>query len=221
MNADVTNVMALSNVTLSVASQDMFNHDNGNYNIRHKFNPYTSSIIETGYGVITSRKIHAGEELYNSYNRCSICDGYLDWFGTPEVYLHYGFVENYPQRWLFDLARVKVDLTQDDNNEVKVKFLVPPSKKGVDMLRNEIMRLDQFAIKYRHESYGKMGMRSMEWTSLWEYFDAIHTALTLVTETTETLVDDVWSMGDSWWVQESSEAHKEEHKVRLLIRDEF
>lgn len=76
-----------SHFYLNLILQDMFNHDNGKYNIQHKYNPYTSPLQNTGYGVITSRKIHAGEELYNSYNRCNICDGYLDWFGTPEMYL--------------------------------------------------------------------------------------------------------------------------------------
>jgi hypothetical protein len=117
---------------------------------------------------MTTRKIKAGEELYNSYNRCNICDGYLDWFGTPEVFYHYGFVENYPQRWLFDLARVKVELLTQEDGQVKVKFLVPPSKKGIDMLSKELSRLNDFANEYRHKSFAELGMRDLEWNSMWE-----------------------------------------------------
>lgn len=202
---------------------DMFNHDNGKYNIQHKYNPYGGdSLQETGYGVVTSRKIQAGEQLYNSYNRCDICDAFFDWFGTPEMFLHYGFVENYPQRWLFDLARVKVDLLPDEDEEVKLKFLVPPSKRGIDMLSKELSRLNDFAIKYRKKSHDEMGMRSMEWISLWEYFDALYAALTLISETKEVLVDDVWTLGDDWWVQEgTTRADEDEHWVRTTPRDEL
>ncbi|KAL7504895.1 hypothetical protein ACHAXN_002455 [Cyclotella atomus] len=215
-------VRARSDYEYMVPIYDMFNHDNGKYNIQHKFNPYTSPLEETGYGVITTRKINAGEELYNSYNRCNICDGYFDWFGTPEVFQHYGFVENYPQRWLFDLARVKVELTAQDDGQLKVKFLVPPSKRGIDMLSKELMRLNDFANEYRHKSYAELGMRGLEWNSMWEYYDAIYAALTYITESTEPLVDDVWALGDDWWVQEgTTKEGEDDHTVRKTSGDEL
>lgn len=200
----------------------MFNHDNGSYNIQHKYNPYSSDLKDSGYGIIASREIKAGEELYNSYNRCNICSGYFDWFGTPEMFLHYGFVENYPQRWLFDLARVKVDLVRVEDGSVKVKFLVPPSQKGIGLLRKELSRLNDFSKEYRNKSNGEVGMRSIEWTSMWDYYDALHAALTYVTESNETLVNDVWDLDDSWWVQEGSTlAEEDDHTVRTTPRAEL
>lgn len=133
--------------------------------------------------------------------------------------MHYGFVENYPQRWLFDLARVKVDLLPAQDGTVDVKFLVPPSEKGIEMLSRELLRLNEFAKTYRHKSHEDMSMRSMEWYSMWEYYDSLHAALTYVTETKESLVDDVWALGSDWWVQEG--VNEGEHTVRNEYREEF
>jgi hypothetical protein len=50
-----------------------------------------------------------------------------------------------------------------------------------------------------------------------QYYDAIHAALTYITKSTEQfqLVDDVWALGDDWWVQEGTTKEEEdEHWVR-------
>ena len=99
----------------------MMNHNNGKTNVKHKYDPYTADtipeIVEKGYEIVTSKPISAGEELYNSYNFCAVCQQYYDWFGTPEMFREFGFVESYPQRWLFDFARVKFDLDWKDGDE--------------------------------------------------------------------------------------------------------
>jgi len=96
----------------------MMNHNNGKTNVAHKYDPYKGDPIDkTGYEMVTSKPLSAGEELFNSYNHCTICHHYYDWFGTPEMFLHFGFVEGYPQRWLFDFARVKFDLDWKDGDE--------------------------------------------------------------------------------------------------------
>jgi hypothetical protein len=97
----------------------MMNHNNGKANVEHKYDPYSiaDNILETGYEIVTSKDISAGEELFNSYNKCNICYEYFDWFGTPEIFLRYGFVESYPQRFLFDFARVKFDLDWKDGED--------------------------------------------------------------------------------------------------------
>ena len=97
------------------------------------------------------------DELYNSYNQCNICYDYHDHMGTPEIFLHFGFVEPMPQRWLFDFARVKFDLNWKDGDEtseeVVVNFLVPLSEKGKHLLQEELTRLKSFAAMHRNTSY--------------------------------------------------------------------
>lgn len=49
------------------------------------------------------RDIKAGEQLFMSYNECNDtdCEG-LFHYGTMEIMGDYGFVEEYPQRWIWD-----------------------------------------------------------------------------------------------------------------------
>ncbi len=105
------------NHVCSIPVKDMMNHNNDKMNVEYKYDPYGDPIDKTGYGIVTSKLILAGEELFLSYNHCSICYHYYDWFGTPEMFLTFGFVEGYPQRWLFDFARVKFDLDWKDGDE--------------------------------------------------------------------------------------------------------
>jgi len=196
----------------------MFNHNNARYNIHHD---YTLDETPEKRGFTVSKPIKAGEELFNAYNRCNICNDRLDWYGTPEMWLEYGFVESIPQRWLFDFARVKFELEWKDGDEstgeVAVNFLVPMSSKGKLLLQEELIRLDTFATVHRHKSYQEyIDMSQFEWESLWQYYDALHNAMTLATtESDVSLSDEVWKLGHDWWVQDGTlkEEDSDEHYV--------
>lgn len=212
-------VKARADYQYLVPFYDMMNHNNGKTNVAHKYDPYKGDPIDkTGYEIVTSKPILAGDELYISYNQCVICQEYYDWFGTPEMFLHFGFVESYPQRWLFDFARVKFDLDWKDGNEetgeVVVNFLVPPSKKGMKLLKNELGRLDKFGKQL--EQLSKGDVPEYELTSLLEYYDALRSALHYTLESNVTIVDDVWSMDDGWWVKDGplKAENVDEHCVR-------
>ena len=217
---------------------DMFNHNNAKYNIQHDESQENDEreIASSHLGFTLSKSIKASEELLLSYNRCDICSDRLDWFGTPEMWLQYGFVESIPQRWLFDFARVKFELEWKDGDEstgeVVVSFLVPMSSKGKRLLQEELTRLDTFAAVHRHKSYEEYGdMSRFEWESLWQYYDALHNALTLATTQSDvSLSEEVWTLGHDWWVQdgtlkeEDSEEHYEGHYVlrtKSLTNDEL
>jgi len=218
---------------------DMFNHDNAKYNIQHDESQENDEreIVSSYLGFTLSKSIKAGEELLLSYNRCDICSDRLDWFGTPEMWLQYGFVESIPQRWLFDFARVKFELEwkhgDESTEEVVVNFLVPMSSKGKRLLQEELTRLDTFADTHRHKSYEEYGDMSLfEWESLWQYYDALHNALTLATTQSneESLSDEVWTHGHDWWIQDGTlkeddiEDHYEGHYVlrtKRLTNDEL
>jgi len=197
---------------------DMFNHNNAKYNIHHD---YTLDETPEKRGFTVSKPIKAGEELFNAYNRCNICNDRLDWYGTPEMWLEYGFVESIPQRWLFDFARVKFELEWKDGDEssgeVVVNFLVPMSSKGKSLLKEELTRLNTFADTYRHKSYEEyVDMSRFEWESLWQYYDALHNAMTLATtQSDDSLSDEVWILGHDWWVQDGTlkEEDSDEHYV--------
>jgi len=217
---------------------DMFNHDNAKYNIQHDESQENDEreIASSHLGFTLSKSIKAGEELLLSYNRCDICSDRLDWFGTPEMWLQYGFVESIPQRWLFDFARVKFELEWKDGDEsteeVVVNFLVPMSSKGKRLLQEELTRLDTFAAVHRHKSHEEYGdMSRFEWELLWQYYDALHNAMTLATtESDVSLSEEVWTLGHDWWIkdgtlkEEDSEEHYEGHYVlrtKSLTNDEL
>ena len=91
------------------------------------------------------------------------------------------------------------------------------SSKGKSLLQEELTRLDTFASVHRHKSHEEYGdMSRFEWESLWQYYDALHNALTLATTQSDTqLSDEVWTLGHDWWVKDGTlkEEDSEEHYV--------
>lgn len=79
---------------------DVMNHRNGNY-----FNTFSDKITDNSKETIqvrAQRRITKGEQIFTSYNMCDDCDARKENYGTPEILRDYGFVEDYPQRWIFD-----------------------------------------------------------------------------------------------------------------------
>ena len=194
---------------------DMANHDNRKTNIIHRYSPYDTNglneIKQNGYLIAASKPIKQSEQLLLSYNHCSICEHYVDWFGTPEMFLHYGFLEGMPQRWLFDFARVKFDLDwrdgKESTGEVLVNFLVPPSIKGIALLNEELIRLAFFAEKHRSVLNDDVGISHSEWSSLWQYYDALYNALSYAVQQSRyanVMNDKVWELDDNWWVKDGT-----------------
>ncbi|KAL9185965.1 hypothetical protein ACHAXT_003742 [Thalassiosira profunda] len=219
-------VKSRSDFEFMVPYYDLMNHNNGRTNVRHRYDPYDRSvdIEQTGYEIVTTRRIGKGDELFNSYNQCSICSARYDWFGTPEMFLHYGFVEPFPQRWLIDFARMKFDIVWKDGDELTgemaVNFLVPPSEKGISLLREEVARLESYAAEWRHTDYTvDPDLTREEWDALWHYTDALHNALSLAVGSNADLTDDVWALSDDWWVQEGTlvAANTDEHEVEPTV----
>jgi len=207
---------------------DMFNHSNKKYNMEHKYDYYKNhdQIEQTGAVFVTTQPIKAGGEVYNSYNRCNICQEAFDWHGTPEMFAQFGFVEALPQRWLFDFARVKFDLDwkggDETSGEIVVNFLVPPSKKGMVLLQGELDRLKTFSTIHRSNTYNDYdGMSKYEWEKLWEYYNALYAALSnaIGQGNAAALSDEVWKLGDNWWVKdgELEASQSDEHWVRPTV----
>jgi hypothetical protein len=99
--------------------------------------------------------------------------------------------------------------------EVVLNFLVPPSKKGMELLKNELDRLDKFG-QQREQTFLEGDIPAYELKSLWEYYDALHDALRYAVESNVTLFDDVWLMDDNWWVKDGTLKAEDvgEHSVR-------
>ena len=221
-------VMARADFHYMVPFYDINNHHNGRCNMAHRYNPYDpiglNQIKQTGYELITTKAVKQSEQLYTSYNRGVVSKEYVDWFGTPEMFLHFGFVEELPQRWLFDFARVKFDMDWSDadesTGEVVVNFLVPPSEKGIALLREELTRLTLFAKDHRDNASEDTRIPRSEWSSLWQYYDALYYALSCAVQQSGNgnMTDDVWKLDENWWVKDGPiTADDDDHEVYPTI----
>lgn len=169
---------------------DIMNHRNGNY-----LNTENDSVFgdKDEIQVRATRRILEGEQIYTSYNMCMDCDNRKEYYGTPEILRDYGFVEDYPRRWVFD------DVLQfeiHDNSTVArgnygIQFLVTPKTKDLHVvwasegpkeerdkvfLAEEIQRLDELSAS-RFKSSGSIPKSEMD--IIVEYHAALTEGLTL------------------------------------------
>lgn len=139
---------------------DMVNHQNGDGT-----NTETSSIYanaEQGMRVWASKPIAAGEQLFHSYDGCSDChEEQFESEGTTELLRDFGFVEDYPQRWVYDyrgedeggvyvwfqVRRVENESEEKSQLEVYWSEEGEPTNKAAvaEFLRGELLRLQKIA----------------------------------------------------------------------------
>lgn len=214
-------VLARADYQLLVPFYDMINHRNGKwYNVRHTKS--YEDLYEHNqphphhFEVVAGKMIQPGEQLYNSYNQCNICAWSKDWLGTPEMLKQYGFVELMPQRWLFHYVRVKFDLDWKDGDEssgeLEVKFLVPPSERGMAFFRKELKRLQDFAQRKKVDAVETLVPKS-EWATIWQYHNALTVAMTHALKSAVEVTDEVWKRGRYWWVEEGEEPPEDADEV--------
>lgn len=94
---------------------DMMSHGNGHW-LNTKV-PYSVHDENSPIVVQASRNIKMGEEIFTTYNFCEDCGARKLWYGTPELLRDYGFVERYPQRWVFPNqdAIFDIDLVRNEH----------------------------------------------------------------------------------------------------------
>jgi hypothetical protein len=205
-------VLERADYQLMVPFYDMINHRNGKwYNIKHALDyeiAFEQQDSDHPFEITASKPIKKGEELYNSYNQCNICVDRRLWLGTPEMLNLYGFVERMPQRWLFHYTRLQFDLDWKDQDEssgeLQVKFLLPPSERGVTFLRQELKRLQDFEQRKKVDAADTLVPKS-EWGTIWQYHSALKVAITNALDSAVEVTEEVWKRGHYWWAEDPSE----------------
>jgi len=140
------------------------------------------------------RDISEGEELHNSYNQCNDCDSRRKDYGTPEIFQDYGFVESYPQRWVFPLRRltplsrsrskvVSFDLDLDDNQELMIFWNRDPPAGALVWLKGQLKRLKKVG-KLKLEKQDA-SILDQEWDAIKKYYDALVVAFTKAVDALE------------------------------------
>ena len=75
-------------------------------------------------------------------------------------------------------------------------------KTGIDLLKEELIRLKSFSAAHRsnrHEIYE--GVSVYEWEALWQYYDALRDALSHAIQSNVTLTEEVWKLDDNWCIR--------------------
>jgi len=192
--------------TLMVPIYDMANHSND----PKKLNTlsYKPDMAGDTFRFIANAKIMPGEQIYNSYNRCNSCadvpDGdceTVSYYSTPHIFEHFGFVEDYPQSWVFEPDNLDSDDSSDDDttvdfclerdketNELDVSWDEDeiPDTDDTQWLEEQLERLVEFS-----NEYGKLEdsmvrddgdediakMTRWEWDSTWRYHRSLILAI--------------------------------------------
>jgi len=124
---------------------DMLNHRNGRW-----FNTESSLVHlkDRPIEIRTTRLVEAGEEIHGSYNMCEDCGGRRTTYGSPEILRDYGFVEQYPQRWIvaetvgFEVFDRGDDM---DGNNLDISWIFGHGEeKAYDVLHNTLRGLKLF-----------------------------------------------------------------------------
>jgi len=158
---------------------DMMRHRNG-----HWLNTIDNSIqgaIKNGNSVKVraSRDIQKGEEIYRSYNFCSDCGKMAETYGTFEILRDHGFVESFPQRWIFnDELAFEIDEVMN-GSDLSFKWLTnEPDNEGKIFLHEHLERLEELAetkLKFASEEIPKN-----ELDTIVQFQEALTVALTHV-----------------------------------------
>jgi len=120
---------------------DMMSHRNG-----HWLNTASNSVHEDSDIVVKAKRdIQAGEEIYTSYNMCEDCGGRIKNYGTPEIFRDYGFIEQYPQRWIFpNIIGFQIDEKEEGSGNFSLSWINgSPTIQGVKMLQDMQQALKQ------------------------------------------------------------------------------
>lgn len=154
---------------------DMVNHDNGRINTEND-----SMHDPEGMKVRALVDLKAGEEIFASYDKCLDCGELSEYWGTPEILKDFGFVENYPHRWIFGPQVIWVEVYDDEEYDFVAWFSevegTPPSEQQLDFLRKEVARLEAISL-------GEQGdIPDREWDTIQRYHKAAFNDLSAVVE---------------------------------------
>ena len=103
---------------------EIYNHRNGKWH---------NTILEwhpSSYNVYAKKTIKKGDEIFNSYNMCTVCGGrkFSFEYGTSEVLNDYGFVESYPRRWILS-DDIRFDLDEVDDGSGNLELTWDPRRR--------------------------------------------------------------------------------------------
>ena len=194
--------------TLMVPFYDMHNHSND----PKKLNTIHVKPDRPGLPFVmrATRDILPGEQVFISYNRCHRCwfdDTYRDCtsfgeYDTPELFDVFGFVEDFPQSWTFEMPFGEEDFTGNfEFDELKFCLERPggegaplvvtfgdnrtpmgsheddPVAANIEYLGDQLVRLSELGTTIAQDAALMETMPRHEWDMAWGYHDAMMTSI--------------------------------------------
>ncbi len=159
---------------LMIPVYDMMNHRNG-----ESVNTMSNNArLEGAVRVQAKRDIKAGEEIYTTYNMCEDCEERANTFGTPEILRDYGFVEQYPQSWIFESIDVAFRI-DEVNGDLEVTEWIQggevddeDSYEALLGVLDEVVERKELLLEQRNEK-----VPEHEWNTITVYADAMELAI--------------------------------------------
>lgn len=170
--------------TAMIPIWDMFNHKNGHVNTEND-----PMYANNGLQVRASTDIYKGQEVYATYDECVDCRNVWWYWGTPEIFRDFGFVEQYRQRWVFEEEEIYFEIDENDNQELEVTWDLSddgwriPGKYGIAFLRQELERLrtvSELELKEKPKE-----VPAHEWDTIVQFHQAATTAISKAIESAE------------------------------------
>lgn len=148
------------------------NHDNGRINTEND-----SMYEREGLKVRASKDLKAGDQIYATYDKCVDCLNVQYMWGTSEILKDFGFVEDYPHRYVYmdqeiwfeihnenDSLTVQWDERDDDDYYPEV------TESGLEFLKEELSRIQHAADRLLN----KQGdIPDHEWDIIYNYYMAV------------------------------------------------
>jgi spermidine synthase/uncharacterized protein YrzB (UPF0473 family) len=158
---------------------DMMSHRNGHWLNTDSNEVHGDHPIE----VVALRDIKAGEEIYTSYNMCRDCGNRVTSYGTPEILRDYGFVEQFPQSWIFNDIDIsfRLDEVYDEDGKGKGDIVLTewieeePDDDDIDLMKAKVSALEE--IKEFDLAIRFPNIPEHEWNMITSFIDAMEFAL--------------------------------------------
>ena len=163
-----------------IPGYDLIRHRNGRWLNTESDDPRNE---ELSFKVTASRDIMAGEEVYISEYSFESSEPY----GTPEILCDQGFVEQYPQRWVFEDEWMGFDIdTVYGNDGAAMGGYVLTELKGFGPINDNLEFLKEQRRRLRKVKTTALASRAednpvpeSEWKVIVEYHEAILLAISL------------------------------------------
>jgi len=158
---------------------DMMSHRNGEW-----LNTMSNEVHDgEPIKVRAKRDIKAGEQIYTTYNHCEDCGNRYTTYGTPEILRDYGFIEQFPQTWIFHDQEVGFRIDQNEDGVVSLVEWVEEEPDEDEMVEMQELLEQVGETKKKYLASKKANVPDNEWQLITDYMNSLEVAIIVAIDT--------------------------------------